>query len=411
MNLSWLLASRFRQGKQQNRYISFVSFSSTLGIGLGCFVLIVLLSIMNGFERELQNRLLAVIPHAQLYAVSPQGIVDWPTFIKKYEAQEAVAKVQPYTKLTGMIQQGKSLKAVEITGIDVDIAASDEWRKQVTDQDWQQFVNADDGVLLGQGIIEKLDLHVGDSVSVLIPSVTKDLSFGAPSLLHLTLAGAINMGGELDNLVGMMHLDLASEEAGVTSGAQGLRFTMTDPFAAYEVIRDIGYEFPQAVFMSDWTRTQGHLYDDIKLVRVVVYIALSLVIAVACFNIVSTLVMSVKEKSSAIAILKTMGADDGVIQRTFVFQGLINGLKGITIGTLLAILVAPNLASIVSMIENTLGVYLLSGDIYFIDFLPSELHWQDVVVTVVVALLLCVFATLYPARRAAALKPVSALSR
>ena len=192
--------------------------------------------------------------------------------------------------------------------------------------------------------------------------------------------------------------------------AMGIRFTLNDPFFAHEVMREIGYEFPQAVYMSDWTRTQGHLYNDIQLVRVVVYIALTLVIAVACFNIVSSLVMAVREKQQAIAILKTMGATDTLIAQAFILQGAINGFIGTFVGVALGVLVAPNLSRIVGTIESALGVEVLSGDIYFIDFLPSQLLWSDVVVTASVALLLSVLATLYPARKAANLKPASALN-
>ena len=161
--------------------------------------------------------------------------------------------------------------------------------------------------------------------------------------------------------------------------------------------------------MSDWTRTQGHLYNDIQLVRAVVYIALILVIGVACFNIVSSLVMAVREKQAAIAILKTMGATDALIRSIFIFQGAINGVVGITVGVALALLVTPNLSSIVLFVENALGIEVLSGDIYFIDFLPSELQWQDVLITTFVALSLCIMATLYPAQKAAKISPSSSL--
>ena len=223
------------------------------------------------------------------------------------------------------------------------------------------------------------------------------------------MPGSIHVGGELDNLIGIMHLETASEQAGIKSGAQGLRFQFNDPFAAYSIIREVGYGFPQAVYMSDWTRTQGHLYDDIRLVRVVVYIALSLVIAVACFNIVSSLVMAVKEKQASIAILKTMGATDSQIRNTFVFQGLLNGFIGVFWGTLLAVITAPNLSLIVGKLEGLLGIKVLSGDIYFIDFLPSQLQANDVLLTVLVAIVLSVLATLYPAQKAAAIQPARAL--
>ena len=409
MNLSLQLARRFRRGKSSNRYISFVSLSSTLGIGLGCFVLIILLSVMNGFERELRERLLAIIPHAELFSINQQGIVDWREYQQVLGEDPRIRKVEPYTKITGMIQQGSALKAVELTGIQINAAIPTRWQNEISDADWQLLRQGPNQVLLGKGILNKLGLAPGDKISVVIPSVTEDLTFAAPQNLYLTVAGSIQVGGELDNLIGIMHLETASEQAGIKSGAQGLRFQFYDPFAAYSIIREVGYGFPQAVYMSDWTRTQGHLYDDIRLVRVVVYIALSLVIAVACFNIVSSLVMAVKEKQASIAILKTMGATDSQIRNTFVFQGLLNGFIGVFWGTLLAVITAPNLSLIVGKLEDLLGIKVLSGDIYFIDFLPSQLQANDVLLTVLVAIVLSVLATLYPAQKAAAIQPARAL--
>ncbi len=409
MNLSLQLARRFRRGKSSNRYISFVSLSSTLGIGLGCFVLIILLSVMNGFERELRERLLAIIPHAELFSINQQGIVDWREYQQVLGEDPRIRKVEPYTKITGMIQQGSALKAVELTGIQINAAIPTRWQNEISDADWQRLRQGPNQVLLGKGILNKLGLAPGDKISVVIPSVTEDLTFAAPKNLYLTVAGSIQVGGLLDNLIGIMHLETASEQAGIKSGAQGLRFQFYDPFAAYSIIREVGYGFPQAVYMSDWTRTQGHLYDDIRLVRVVVYIALSLVIAVACFNIVSSLVMAVKEKQASIAILKTMGATDSQIRNTFVFQGLLNGFIGVFWGTLLAVITAPNLSLIVAKLEDLLGIKVLSGDIYFIDFLPSQLQANDVLLTVLVAIVLSVLATLYPAQKAAAIQPARAL--
>ncbi|MEW9798675.1 lipoprotein-releasing ABC transporter permease subunit [Alteromonas sp. CYL-A6] len=409
MKLSWELAMRFRRARKSG-FLSFITLSSTLGIGLGCFVLIVLLSVMNGFERELTQRILAIIPHGELYSTTNTGIENWEAQRYRLAQDPRVAEVHPYTKVTGMVQFKGELKAAEITGLDAATASSLMLKEQVNSADWQAFSQADDGILLGKGLLAKLGIKRGDTVQLLIPAMTGDLSFKAPETVSLMVVGALSVGGELDNSVGLMHLRKASEAAGILSGAKGLRFTLHDPFSAPQVMRDIGYAFPQAVYMSDWTRTQGHLYDDIQLVRSVVYIALTLVIAVACFNIVSSLVMAVREKQASIAILKTMGASDALIRQTFVLQGLINGITGIVSGTALALVVAPNLSAIVAATESFLGIRLLSGDIYFIDFLPSELAVSDVIVTVVVALVLCVLATLYPAHKAVSVNPAQALN-
>ena len=406
--LAFELAQRFRKARSEQRFISFISMSSTIGIGLGCFVLIVLLSVMNGFEKELTSRILSVVPHGELYSKSESGIENLDAQLYRLSQDSRIASVTPYTGITGMLQSKGELKAISVTGIPVN-SVSDKYAERVTSDEWQRFSTQKNGLIVGKGIFASMDLNIGDIVQILIPQTTQDLTFKAPRSIRLSISGVLSVGGELDNQLGLMHLETASEAIGISSKSQGIQFTLIDPFSSYDTMRDIGYSYPQAVYMSDWTRTQGHLYNDIQLVRAVVYIALTLVIAVACFNIVSSLVMAVRDKQAAIAILKTMGATDRLIRNTFVLQGVINGVIGITVGVVLALLVAPNLSEIVRFIEVAIGIEILSGDIYFIDFLPSDLHWQDVVVTVVVAMFLSVGATIYPAQKAAKVSPSSAL--
>ena len=363
---------------------------------------------MNGFEKELTSRILSVVPHGELYSKSESGIENLDAQLYRLSQDSRIASVTPYTGITGMLQSKGELKAISVTGIPVN-SVSDKYAERVTSEDWQRFSTQKNGLIVGKGIFASMDLNIGDIVQILIPQTTQDLTFKAPRSITLSISGVLSVGGELDNQLGLMHLETASEAIGISSKSQGIQFTLIDPFSSYDTMRDIGYSYPQGVYMSDWTRTQGHLYNDIQLVRAVVYIALTLVIAVACFNIVSSLVMAVRDKQAAIAILKTMGATDRLIRNTFVLQGVINGVIGITVGVVLALLVAPNLSEIVRFIEVAIGIEILSGDIYFIDFLPSDLHWQDVVVTVVVAMFLSVGATIYPAQKAAKVSPSSAL--
>lgn len=409
MNLIWQLAWRFRASKRQNGYISFISASSTVGIGLGCFVLILLLSVMNGFENELKERLLSIIPHGELYSTGPQGIENWQAEIDRLQQDVRIESIQPYSKATGMLQKAGKMKAIELVGVSAQYAEHDQILNALPPAVWQQFVTDAQSVLLGKGAMEKLDLQVGDRVQLLLPQLSEDLSIRAPKTLWLNVIGSISIGGELDNHIGYMHLALASQTLGVRSGAQGLRFRYFEPFAAPTLTREIGYAFPQDVYMSDWTRTQGHLYQDIQLVRVVVYITLILVIAVACFNIVSTLVMAVNEKQTEIAMLKTMGAKDSMIISVFVLQGLINGMIGTVVGITAGVLMALNLAQVAKGIEHLTGMQFLSGDIYFIDFLPSQLNWHEVYYTAIIALALSFLATLYPARKAARVDPATVL--
>ena len=264
-------------------------------------------------------------------------------------------------------------------------------------------------MLLGKGVLKKLNIKPGQKVQVLLPQLNDDLTIRPPKSLWLTVVGAVSVGGEVDNHIGYMHLTYAAEVMGVKHGAQGIQFRFHDAFLAPEITRELGFSFNQYVYVSDWTRTQGHLYQDIQLVRSVVFIALTLVIAVACFNIVSTLVMAVNEKQSEIAMLKTMGAENSMIIQIFMFQGIFNGLSGTALGVISGVLMAQNLSSIALFIEQLLGVQFLSGDIYFIDFLPSLLNWNEVYITAFIAIFLSIVATFYPAFKAAKIEPAKVL--
>ena len=409
MHLIWLLAWRFRTNKRQNGFISFISASSTFGIGLGCFVLILLLSVMNGFERELKDRLLSVIPHAEFKSVYSSGIENWPAEVEALKLHPEVTFVEPYVNATGMLQKGNKMKAVEMTALDPIYAADGVIPTLVTNEQWQLFQADENATMLGIGLMQKLDLKVGDKIQILLPQLSEDLSLSAPKTLRLNIIASLDMGGELSNHIGFMHMSLAAQAQNIKHGAQGIRLRYRDAFAARELTREIGYKLSPEVYMSDWTIKDGNLYQDIQLVRAVVYIALSLVIAVACFNIVSTLVMAVNEKQSEIAMLKSLGAKNSLIISVFMLQGTFNGLIGTVAGVVLGVLMATNLAAVARFIEDLFGVQFLSGDVYFINFLPSELNWNEVYLTAFIAILLSVLATLYPAIKAAKINPAKVL--
>lgn len=409
MHLIWLLAWRFRSNKRQNGFISFISASSTFGIGLGCFVLILLLSVMNGFERELKERLLSVIPHAEFKSVYASGIANWPAEVEALKLHPEVTFVEPYVKATGMLQKGNKMKAVEMTALDPLYAADGVIPSLVTREQWQQFQTDENATMLGIGLMQKLDLKIGDKVQILLPQLSEDLSLSAPKTLQLNIIAGLDMGGELSNHIGFMHMSLAAQVQNIQHGAQGIRLRYRDAFVAPALTREIGYKLTPEVYMSDWTINDGNLYQDIQLVRAVVYIALSLVIAVACFNIVSTLVMAVNEKQSEIAMLKSMGAKNSLIISVFMLQGTFNGLIGTVVGVILGVLMATNLAAVARFMEDLFGVQFLSGDVYFINFLPSELNWNEVYLTALIAIVLSVLATLYPAIKAAKINPAKVL--
>ena len=409
MPLSTLLAWRLARGKRQNGLTAFMSASSTIGIAIGCFALIVILSVMNGFERELRNNLLAVIPHGEFTAVQDAGLADWQATMASMLKDPAVTFVQPVIKVTGLLQQANQLKAVQIQAVSAPLAKDSPSLAGHDLQAWPAFAANPHSILLGESLKQTLGVKAGDSLQLLLPQVADDGRFLAPKSVWLTVAGSVSLNSQVDAHLAMMHLDYAAELLAIGEGVKGLQLYFSDPFDAPRKVREIGNQMHQMVYMSDWTRTQGDLYQDILLVRQVVYVVLTLVIAVACFNIVSAQIMAVSDKQAEIAMLMTMGAGQGLIMRTFVYQGLINGAIGTLLGAGFGAVLSLYLSDVARWFEKISGTRLLSGDVYFIDFLPSQLQPGDVIVTVVIALLLTLLATFYPAVRAARLNPTEVL--
>lgn len=412
MNLAIQLALRFRSGKRENGFISFISASSTIGIALGCAVLILLLSVMNGFEKELKERLLTFIPHGEIYAFDGAGLTNWQQHIQNLSSDPRIVAIEPYVKASGLLQKGSKMKAIpELVGVDAKYAQASSLITKIPHDIYTQFRHDPNAIILGAAVSKALHVEVGDKVQLLLPQVSDDLSFKAPKNIWLNVVGMISIGGELDAQIGFMHMTKAAQTLGVSTGAQGLRFRFSDPFIAPQAMREFGFDFEQHVYMSDWTRTQGHLYQDIQLVRTVVYVALTLVIAVACFNIISTLVMAVSEKRAEIAMLKTMGARDSLIIKVFMLQGAVNGLIGTCMGVFLGVILASYLTQIALFIERVSGFAFLSGDVYFIDFLPSQLRWSEVIATALIAVCLSLLATIYPAIKATKINPAETLGQ
>jgi lipoprotein-releasing system permease protein len=420
--LSLFLGWRYVRSRQGNGFSAFISASSTIGIALGVMVLIIVLSAMNGFERELSQKLLSIVPHAELVSVN-KPIKDWPKSIKRLQSQEHIIAAAPVIKMTGMLQQGLHLKAVEVRGVN---ALLESQVSSISDYiiagNWQGIENlensaeANNSIIIGSGIAEKLGVSVGDKMQLLLPAPrqTDNMSkvFSSPVTKQVEVVAIFKFGGTIDHSLAYIPLTLASRLMGYQPDeVQGIRLKVDDVFDAPAIARRVAYHFNHYVYISDWTITQGHIYNDIQLVRIVMFIVLVLVIAVASFNIVSTLIMAVNEKQGDIAILKTMGASAPVIMSAFIIQGLFNGIVGSLAGGSLGWYLSVNLTQILSSIEAFLGTTFLSGDVYFINYLPSELHMSDLYITVITALVMSFLATLYPAWRATKIEPAQVLGQ
>lgn len=410
---SLFIALRYASKKNSSGFSSFISSSSTLGIALGVMVLIVVLSAMNGFEKALADRLLSIIPHAEIETVN-EPFHAWPNVAKKLQQHPQVLAAAPVIKMSAMVQKSALLKGVEVRGVDIHLEQQvSDITTYITQGSWQSL-NQNNGVVLGSGVAKKLKVTIGDKVQLLLPKTKINLKqqFPAPAVRHVQVVGIFTFGGVIDDTLAYISLAQAQNIMQYDDNQVNvMRIKVDDVFQAKRVINDIAYTLQHYVYIYDWTRTQGHLFNDIQLVRMIMFIVLTLVIAVASFNIVSTLIMVVNEKKGDIAILKTMGTNPVIIMSTFIFQGLINGILGCFFGGVLGIYLALNLTELMSYLETAFSTKFLSGDIYFIDFIPTELYWSDVVITITTALVMSLLATIYPAWRATKVEPAQVLGQ
>ena len=414
MNTPFFISWRYQRGKQKNPLVALISKFSAIGIALGVAVLIVGLSAMNGFERELNSRILAVVPHTEI-TVNPHAneatLNHWQKLADRLKTNKKITALSPFVSFTALVENGNKLKVVQVKGVDKQ--AEDQVSslgKFVEGDGWQKFAE-EGGLVLGSGIAKELDVKAGDWVSLLISQPNGEDQMAQPNRERVQVTAILRLDGQLDHSYALLALPQAQELMGYREDQiTGVELKVDDPFKVQEMDYSMLNDYPQLLYIQNWVAKFGYMYRDIQLIRTVMYIAMVLVIGVACFNIVSTLIMAVKDKQGDIAIMRTLGANNGFIKQIFIWYGLLAGMKGCLIGIVLGIVLALNLTPIIQGIETLLGKKLLSDGIYFVDFLPSELHWFDVVLVLVAALVLSLLASLYPASRAAKLQPAQVLS-
>lgn len=414
MNTPFFISWRYQRGKQKNPLVALIAKFSAIGIALGVAVLIVGLSAMNGFERELNQRILAVVPHIEIFS-APQAkdptIHHWQNLEKRLQQNPQIKGISPFVSFTALVENGSKLKVVQVKGVEKQ--AEDKVSSIgnfVQDQGWDKF-GKEGGLVLGAGIAKELDVKVGDWITLLISQQNGDEQFAQPTREPVQVTAILRLDGQLDYSYAL--LPLAQAQTFLTyqpDQITGVELKLDDPFSVRNLDLSMLNDYPQMLYMQNWISKFGYMYRDIQLIRTVMYIAMVLVIGVACFNIVSTLIMAVKDKQGDIAIMRTLGANNAFIKRIFIWYGLQAGMKGCLIGIVLGIILALNLTTFIQGIEWVIGKKLLSGDVYFVDFLPSELHWSDVLMVLIAALALSLMASLYPASRAAKLQPAQVLS-
>lgn len=404
--ISLYIGLRYTRARRSNHFISFIALVSMIGLTLGVAVLITVLSVMNGFDRELKNRVLGMIPQATVS--STQILTDWPELAKKIDQHEHVAGVAPFTQLQGMLTAQGQVAGIMVSGIEPD------YEKNVSiiqDHMVQGNINAlkkgEFGIVLGKQMTDALGLSLNDSVTLVLPEATPSPAGVVPRFKRFKIVGIFSIGAEVDSMMGYIALNDASTLLRLPDGAQGIRMKLDDIFLAPEVADEVVRELPGNFYASNWTYTHGNLFSAIQMEKAMVSLLLFLIVLVAAFNIVSSLVMVVTDKKSDIAILRTLGASPATITKIFMVQGTVIGVVGTLAGAALGIIFATSISGFMGWLNTTLGLNLF--DAYFINYLPSHLKWQDVVTIVSLSLVLSFLATIYPALRAAKIQPAEAL--
>jgi len=408
--LSAFIGLRYLGAKKQNHFISFISLTSMLGIALGVTTLITVISVMNGFEKELRARILGAISHATIQPLD-KPLDEWREVIKQVNTHDEVVASAPFIEVGAWLQANGSSAAL-VRGVvpDFEATVSDVATNMVSGE-LADLRAGEFGIVLGIGLAVRLRVGPGDKVTVIAPRL-KASPFGAsPLMKRFTVVGMFEFGEyENDSGLALVHIEDAAKLLRMPEDSVGgVRLKLKDLDTAWLVARDISDQLGGAYRVRDWSQERGNLFQAVRTEKTVMWVILSLIIAVAAFNIISMLVMVVTDKQADIAILKTMGAHAGTILRVFVVQGSLIGVIGTAMGVVGGILLAQNIATVVPFLEGIFGFSLFPSDIYYITELPSDLRRSDVVSFAMMSLFMSLLSTLYPAWRASRTEPAEAL--
>ncbi|WP_373388589.1 lipoprotein-releasing ABC transporter permease subunit [Pseudomonas alcaligenes] len=409
--LPFFIGVRYTRAKRRSLFVSFISLTSIIGLALGVLVMIVVLSVMNGFDREMRERVLGMVPHATLDSATP--IQDWRTIGEGLQRHPQVAAIAPFTQMQGLLTNNGQVQKVLVNAID----PAEEAKVSIIGNYFREgsldsLKAGGFGILIGDLAAKKLGLAIGDKVTFVAPEVAVTPAGMFPRMKRFTVVGIFHVGaGEIDGHVVMTHVQDAGRLLRLKPGeVQGIRLKLHDLFQAPQVAWELATLLREQDFYArDWTRTHGNLYQAIRMEKTMIGLLLLLIVAVAAFNIISTLVMVVTDKKADIAILRTLGATPRQIMATFMVQGSVIGVVGTLVGGVLGVLAALNVSAAIKGLESLLGIQFLNSEVYFIDYLPSQVLGSDVALVCGAALVLSFLATLYPAWRAARTQPAEAL--
>ena len=406
--LPLFIGLRYTRAKRRNHFISFISLISMLGMILGVAVLILVLSVMNGFDRELRERILGMVPHATINGYGT--MLDWQEVATAAEKDTRIVAAAPFVQGEVMLTHKGSVNGALLNGV----IPEQEGRVSIISEHMVagslDLLKAGEyGIILGDLLAQQLRVTTGDLVTLILPIASSSPAGVLPRLKRFKVKGMFKVGAQLDSTLALIHMSDAATLYRLGEGAHGVRLKLVDLFQASEVAWSVISRLDGRYWASDWTRTQGNLFQAIKLEKTMIGLLLLMIVAVAAFNIISTLVMLVTDKQADIAILRTMGASPAAIMKIFMIQGAVIGVVGTVLGVILGVVLALSVSDVLAWVEQVLGFQFLSSDVYFISYIPSQLRLDDVLLVSVSALLLSFLATIYPSVRAARVEPVEAL--
>jgi lipoprotein-releasing system permease protein len=406
----YFVGLRYTRAKRRNHFISFISMTSMAGIALGVAALIVVLSVMNGFQKELRARILGVASHVQLSAFEG-GLAGWATVADVAKKNPEVTAAAPYIHAQGLLSFQQTVQGSIIRGVvpQMEDQVADIGRSMKRGS-LDALKPGEFGIVLGKELARNLGVRMDEKVTVIAPQGQVTAAGVLPRVKQFRVVGIFEVGMyEYDSGLALLHLADAQRLYRMEDNVTGVRLKLKDLYAAPRVSRELSTSLPADVFVTDWTRSHANFFRAVQIEKRVMFIILTLIVAVAAFNIVSTLVMAVTDKQADIAILRTLGASPGSIMKIFIVQGALIGCIGTIVGTLAGVLLALNVDVVVPFIERTFSVQFLAKDVYYISDLPSDLQWDDVFVIAAVSFGLSLLATLYPSYRASRLEPAAAL--
>ena len=401
---------RYTRAKRRTHFISFISFISIIGIALGIWALITVMSVMNGFEKEVRARILGAAAHIQVLA-GDAGLADWEPLAGELKKHPEVTAVAPFAAAQGLLSTGTAVRGVFVRGVlpELEDKVADFGHAMKAGK-FTDLRPGEFGIVLGINIAQALKLHVGDRVTLISPQGQVTPAGLMPRLKQFTVVGIFGLDhNEYDSALALVHMQDAQVLYRMGASVSGLRLRVKDLDHAPRITRELARAVPVGAFLSDWTQQNVNYFRAVEIEKRMMFIILTLIIAVAAFNLVSTLVMVVTDKHPDIAILRTLGASPASIMQIFVVQGIVIGMVGTILGVVAGIATALNIDVIVPAIERAFRFQILSREVYYISELPSDLHWADVVWTALMSLALSFVATIYPSWRAARVNPAEAL--